>query len=109
MFDAHLHNFLFISDTTRLGVWILDGDQYHSSLLKFTLNADSFNDSVALLVVNMNAPWSIMETLNKWSGILKDHIDRLNIPREKRREYEENCKCLDLIATINLIYLDMNQ
>ena len=37
--------FFFISDHTRLGHWILDGDPAHSHLLRFALTEDNFTDT----------------------------------------------------------------
>ena len=70
----------------------MDGDPHHTGLLKFALPEDSFQNTVVLLVVSMTNPWSVMDNLKKWTTLLQDHIDRLKIPREKLREYEQNCK-----------------
>ncbi|CAH2324417.1 cytoplasmic dynein 1 light intermediate chain 2 [Pelobates cultripes] len=76
-------------DQTRCNVWILDGDLYHKGLLKFALSADSIRDSVAVFVGDMSRPWTIMESLLKWSRVLREHIDKLKIPPEEIRELEQ--------------------
>jgi len=69
----------------------MDGDLRHRTLLKFALSEDQFSDRVVVLVASMTEPWSIMESLRTWTEVLSTHIDRLKIPAEKRRQYEESC------------------
>ncbi|KAG7482324.1 hypothetical protein JOB18_018766 [Solea senegalensis] len=76
-------------DLTRCNVWILDGDIYHKGLLKFAVSAQSLPDSLALFVADMSRPWTVMESLQKWASVLRDHVDKLKIPREKMREMEQ--------------------
>ena len=74
-------------DIPKLGAWIPDGDGSCTSLLKFALNENNFEHTLIAFVVSMSTPWSIVESLNKWAAILHDHIKKLNIPDEKRKEY----------------------
>ncbi|KAJ8417770.1 hypothetical protein AAFF_G00226130 [Aldrovandia affinis] len=76
-------------DLTRCNVWILDGDLYHKGLLKFAASAESLQDTLAVFVADMSRPWTIMESLQKWAGVLRDHVDRLKIPPEEMREMEQ--------------------
>ncbi|XP_013981955.1 cytoplasmic dynein 1 light intermediate chain 2 isoform X1 [Salmo salar] len=78
-----------IDDLTRCNVWILDGDLYHKGLLKFAVTAESLNDSLAVFVADMSRPWTIMESLQKWASVLRDHVDKLKIPPEEMREMEQ--------------------
>lgn len=77
------------ADLTRCNVWILDGDLYHKGLLKFAVSAESLGDSLAVFVADMSHPWSIMESLQKWASVLRDHLDKLKIPPEEMREMEQ--------------------
>uniref|UniRef100_A0AAY4AZK9 Dynein light intermediate chain n=1 Tax=Denticeps clupeoides TaxID=299321 RepID=A0AAY4AZK9_9TELE len=79
-------------DLTRCNVWILDGDLYHKGLLKFALTAESLKNSLAVFVADMSRPWTIMESLRKWAGVLRDHVDKLKIPPEEMREMEQRSK-----------------
>lgn len=48
-------------------------------------------------VVSMSTPWMIMDSLNKWSAILKDHIQKLNIPEAKRNEcLKKQCRLFQM-------------
>ncbi|XP_006818435.2 cytoplasmic dynein 1 light intermediate chain 2-like [Saccoglossus kowalevskii] len=42
-----------------------------------------------MLVVDMSRPWTIMESLNKWARILRDHIELLEVDPEKTNELEK--------------------
>ncbi|XP_054627347.1 cytoplasmic dynein 1 light intermediate chain 2 isoform X1 [Dunckerocampus dactyliophorus] len=75
-------------DLTRCNVWILDGDLYHKGLLKFAISAQSLPDCLAVFVADMSRPWTIMESLEKWASVLRDHVDKLKIPPEDMREME---------------------
>uniref|UniRef100_A0A4W6CI83 Dynein light intermediate chain n=1 Tax=Lates calcarifer TaxID=8187 RepID=A0A4W6CI83_LATCA len=76
-------------DLTRCNVWILDGDVYHKGLLKFAVSAQSLPDCLAVFVADMSRPWTIMESLQKWASVLRDHVDKLKIPPEDMREMEQ--------------------
>uniref|UniRef100_A0A667WX89 Dynein light intermediate chain n=1 Tax=Myripristis murdjan TaxID=586833 RepID=A0A667WX89_9TELE len=78
-----------IDDLTRCNVWILDGDLYHKGLLKFAVSAQTLADSLAVFVVDMSRPWTIMESLQKWASVLRDHVDKLKVPPEEMREMEQ--------------------
>ncbi|PVD20394.1 hypothetical protein C0Q70_18548 [Pomacea canaliculata] len=77
-------------EQARLNVWVLDGDQSHTGLLKYALTEENFADTLVLLVASMAQPWFIAEALNKWLTVLREHIDKLRIPPEQMREYEQS-------------------
>ncbi|XP_041376255.1 cytoplasmic dynein 1 light intermediate chain 2-like isoform X2 [Gigantopelta aegis] len=77
-------------EQATLNVWCLDGDASHTGLLRFALTEDNFADTLVLLVATMTHPWSILESLEKWVTILRDHLDRLKIPPQDRQEYEQS-------------------
>ncbi|XP_069111961.1 cytoplasmic dynein 1 light intermediate chain 2-like isoform X3 [Argopecten irradians] len=77
-------------EKARLGVWVLDGDPSHNGLLKYCVTKDNFEHNLVVLVASMSSPWSIMESLEKWTNVLREHIDRLKLQHEDRREYEES-------------------
>lgn len=67
-------------DTPKLGVWILDGDAACSApLLKYAIKAETLKDTVLILVASMTQPWLLLSTLNKWTTLIEEHIDRLKI------------------------------
>jgi len=80
-----------------LSVWVPDGDGACTGLLKFALNETNFENTLVAFVVSMSNPWLIMESLKKWSTILSDHIQKLNISDLKRAEYmKQQCRLFQM-------------
>ncbi|XP_029204240.1 cytoplasmic dynein 1 light intermediate chain 1-like [Acropora muricata] len=76
-------------DSTRLGVWILDGDPLHKNLLQYALTVKSINNAVIVQVVDISRPWTIMESLHSWTEVLREHIHSLKLPPKELNEMEE--------------------
>lgn len=74
-----MYFFLIVTDLTRLGVWVLDGDPGHGNLLKYALNEKNFPHTLVILTVSMTTPWSWQEQLDHWTTILREHVDKLNL------------------------------
>ncbi|XP_028905703.1 cytoplasmic dynein 1 light intermediate chain 2 [Ornithorhynchus anatinus] len=79
-----------IDDHTCCNVWILDGDLFYRDLLKFVVTAESLEDTLPIFVADMSRPWTIMESLQKWTSVLQEHIDKLKIPSEDIRVMKLN-------------------
>lgn len=84
--------FALFLDQTRCNVWILDGDLYHKGLLKFAIEATSLKDTLIMLVVDMSKPWTVLDSLQKWASVVREHIDKLKIPPEEMKEMEQKGK-----------------
>ncbi|XP_011676218.1 cytoplasmic dynein 1 light intermediate chain 2 isoform X3 [Strongylocentrotus purpuratus] len=76
-------------DTTRCGVWILAGENEHEDLLRYALTADNLEHMLVIIAVDMCRPWNIMDSLQKWTQVIRRHVDSLRIPPEKLRELEQ--------------------
>lgn len=76
-------------DHTRCNVWILDGELYHKGLLKFAVSGDNLKNTLAVFVADMARPWTIMDSLQKWASVLREHVDKLKIPPEEMRIMEQ--------------------
>lgn len=68
-----------MTDLTRLGVWVLDGDPGHVNLLKYALNETNFAHTLVILTVSMATPWSWKEHLEHWVKILSEHVNNLSL------------------------------
>lgn len=90
----------FVSDQTRLGHWILDGDMAHSHLLRFALKESNFTDTTLLLCVAMTTPWNIMDQLQTWATLLHDHIDRLALTAEQTKQLQNESECFVIIFLV---------
>ena len=58
-------------DHTLLNHAVLDGDIAHANLLKFALTEENYADTTVLICASMATPWSILNELNKWIGVLQ--------------------------------------
>ncbi|MBN3279581.1 DC1L1 protein, partial [Polyodon spathula] len=77
-----------IDDHASCNAWILDGDLYHKGLQKFALSASNIKDTLAVLVVDMARPWTALDSLQKWSSVFREYIDKLKIHPEEIKEME---------------------
>lgn len=68
-----------LSDLTRLGVWVLDGDPGNTNYIKYALNEKTFSHTLVILTVSMTAPWSWQEQLEHWTKIVRERVEKLNI------------------------------
>jgi len=75
-----------------MGVWILDGVVWHSSLLPFALNKNSIAHTTVMVVVDMSQPWAIPESLDRWAAVLRKHIDSLKVDPKDYAEMRQNSK-----------------
>eukprot|EP00117_Sycon_ciliatum_P049823 scpid76180/ scgid35268/ Cytoplasmic dynein 1 light intermediate chain 2; Dynein light intermediate chain 2, cytosolic len=73
----------------RLGVWILDGDEKYQPLLNYCLNEKSIDTAVAMVVVDLSKPWTVLSSLQRWLSVLGQHINSLKIDPKQRKEMEE--------------------
>ena len=79
-------------DSTRLNVWIMDGDVTYKNLLKFAITKTSAKDATVIVIVDMSKPWSIMDTLHSWIHVLREHIHSLNLSPKELNNMEHNSK-----------------
>ena len=49
----------------RMGVYSLNGDQDHTTLLSAVLKKEVLADLLVMLVVDLSRPWTILESLKK--------------------------------------------
>lgn len=76
-------------DSTRMGVWVLDGDPGHTNLLKFALNEANYSNTLIILSVSMSTPWSWLDQLQHWMKVLTEHIEKLNVSKEEREQAQQ--------------------
>ncbi|KAF0303728.1 Cytoplasmic dynein 1 light intermediate chain 2 [Amphibalanus amphitrite] len=72
--------------TTRLSVWMLDGDPAHAHLLQYALGPEAVGNTALMLTVAMTTPWDILDQLHAWAGVIQDHLDQLNLSADLVRE-----------------------
>jgi dynein light intermediate chain 1 len=99
------HNLLvrdeYRDEQTQCGVWILDGNcSWNSQLLKFALNEQTMADTTILLTASMTKPWDIIDTLEKWTQVLEEHIQKLNMKSEVLQQYRQQSNALTPLLTV---------
>lgn len=57
----------------RLNVWMLQ-DPEKADLLKLVLKPDMLEYMSAMIVLDLDQPWEMMNALNKWMGLLSEVI-----------------------------------
>lgn len=57
----------------RLNVWMLQ-DPEKADLLKLALKPDMLEYMSAMIVLDLDQPWEMMNALNKWMGLLSEVI-----------------------------------
>ena len=70
----------------------MDGDVRYKNLLKFAITKKSAKDVTVILIVDMSRPWTIVDTLNSWVHVLREHIHSLNLSPKELNEMEHNSK-----------------
>ncbi|KAL0273937.1 UNVERIFIED_CONTAM: hypothetical protein PYX00_006495 [Menopon gallinae] len=78
-------------DSTRLGVWVLDGDPGHLNLLKFALPEEAYPHTLVMLVASMTTPVTLMDQLQMWSNKLYDHLKSLQLDPDVERDCRHKC------------------
>lgn len=53
-----LASILYAETIGRLGVYTLDGNESHSNLLEFVINAETMEDVIVVITLDMSQPWS---------------------------------------------------
>jgi dynein light intermediate chain 1 len=64
-------------------VWQAEGDPERLDLLKFGLNEENVDHAAVLICLDYSAPWTLQQQLTQWLGVVKQHIDSLNLPEER--------------------------
>ncbi|XP_046842962.1 cytoplasmic dynein 1 light intermediate chain 2-like [Xenia sp. Carnegie-2017] len=75
-------------DSTWLNVWVMDGDARYKNILKFAVTKKSAKDVTVILIGDMSRPWTIMDNLNSWVHVLREHIHSLNLSPKELNEME---------------------
>lgn len=83
----------------RMGVWVLDGVVWHKELLPFVLNEKNIENTLVMIVADLTQPWTVIESLERWSEVIYRHVNSLKIPDRQRRAMEEKSTSLSLSMT----------
>nr|XP_039262243.1 cytoplasmic dynein 1 light intermediate chain 2-like [Styela clava] len=78
-----------VDEKAICGIWIMEGNRSYRSLLHFALPKERFSDSIIVLTLDMSQPWNMMESLDTWTTVIREHIDQSKISAEELKSLEE--------------------
>lgn len=66
-----------------MDVWVLDGVEYQEQLLQYVLSKEKCLNTLVVIVVDLSQPWEVMDSLQRWTEVVRAHLNSLNIlPKE---------------------------
>lgn len=74
----------------RISTWQLEGESSYGQLLNFALSETALKDTMAVICLDFTKPWTFLETLEKWIGILTSALASLKLDRKTSTELTEN-------------------
>jgi Dynein light intermediate chain (DLIC). len=87
--------FAFIClEHTRLSIWIQSGEPHIKDLMKNVITKESIHHSLVVLCVDISKPWSMIDSLDQYMNILREHLHTLNISAKVLNELERQGKML---------------
>jgi Dynein light intermediate chain (DLIC) len=81
-----IHSIVTADDNLpRLNIWMLS-DPEKKDLLKTILKPETLESTAALIVIDLDQPWDLKESLYKWMRFLDDTIKEVlnKLPLEKK-------------------------
>lgn len=63
-----------------MDVWLLDGVEYQEQLLQYVLSKEKCRNTLVVIVVDLSQPWDVMDSLERWTEVVRTHLNTLNIP-----------------------------
>ena len=63
-----------------MDVWVLDGVEYQEQLLQYVLSKEKCRNTIVVAVVDLLQPWEVMDSLERWTEVVRTHLNSLNIP-----------------------------
>eukprot|EP00794_Sanderia_malayensis_P018742 gene18742-20631_t len=72
----------------RLNVWIMDGDFYHKELLKYVITPEMIRNVFIVIAVDMSKPWTIMDNLEQWIRLIREHLHTLKMSAKDLNDIE---------------------
>ena len=87
-------------------MWQLEGEESHSHLLQFAINAENIDKSAILIVLDLSQPWNLVDHLQKWIRVAKSHISSLKLPRNTSEKLNANRLFFYLFLLYLFIYFN---
>lgn len=79
--NSHIITLCFKLDSIAcMDVWVLDGVEYQEQLLQYVLSREKCLNTLVVIVVDLSQPWEVMDSLERWTEVVRTHLDSLSIP-----------------------------
>eukprot|EP01147_Barroeca_monosierra_P008540 gene8539-987_t len=75
----------------RLGVYTLDGNEQHKSLLQFVCKEEDLERTTLMICLDYSKPWRIMESLKKWISVIENFFSQFE-NTDNMQKMKENLK-----------------
>lgn len=72
-----------------MDVWLLDGVEYQEQLLQYVLSKEKCRNTIVVVVVDLSQPWDVMDSLQRWTEVVRTHLNTLNIPPKEFSEMRD--------------------
>ena len=70
VFRLSLSLSLFADIVGRIGIFTLNGNQENSQMLQAVVSKETLADTLVMIVVDLSRPWTIPDSLARWSHVL---------------------------------------
>ena len=84
-----LYCFNNLLEHTRLSVWIQSGEAHIKDLMKFVITKETIHHTLIVLCVDLSKPWDMLDHLENYMNILREHLHSLNISAKISNELEK--------------------
>ena len=72
-----------------MDVWLLDGVEYQEQLLHYVLSKEKCQNTLVVIAVDLSQPWDVMESLQRWTEVVRAHLNSLKIPHKEYADMQE--------------------
>ena len=72
-----------------MGLWLLEGVQEYSDLLRFALSKETWRTSMVVIALDYSRPWTLESSALKWLRVLQQAWEALPLSAGERDEAQE--------------------
>lgn len=73
----------------QMSFWSVSGQGELGKSLEFILRPENVSKSLAIILADISEPWTVLESLEKWTALINSFIDSLGIDPKRLKELEE--------------------
>lgn len=100
-------------DVTQINAWVLEEEYFASSLMPLVLNEKTLDKTVVWLFINMAKPWNIVQSLEKWSTVLTEELDKLRLDPLLMKNYQQKREYIgrrsEIISLTGLVFFKLKR